>query len=130
MSVFCFEALSKFPYKRKEIYSENSLIHNSFYNVRSQRLGQHTNWDHSKGLVLLPCVAQWITGVIESVFECSGPTATALLHWQGQLSGRIPPLHLMPVPIFIQSTFPGHFGYRRLQYWLLLRKLLLKGIQS
>lgn len=70
----------------------------------------------------------WLTMVIESVFKCSGPHSTALLHWQGQFSGRIPPHHLLPPPLSTQPSFSGHFGYWQLQYWLLLRKLVHKEV--
>lgn len=83
---------------------------------------QHTNWDHSEGLLLQPSVDCWVPGVIESVFECSGPnsnstvTLTRSIQWKNSLTS----------PFFIQLCSSGRFGQWRLQYWLLLRKLLLK----
>lgn len=83
---------------------------------------QHTNWDHSKGLLLQPSVDCRVPGVIESVFECSGPnlnstvTLTRSIQWKNSLTS----------PFFIQLCSSARFGQWRLQYWLLLRKLLLK----
>lgn len=83
---------------------------------------QHTNWDHSEGLLLQPSVDCWVPEVIESVFECSGPnsnstvTLTRSIQWKNSLTS----------PFFIQLCSSGRFGQWRLQYWLLLRKLLLK----
>lgn len=56
-----------------------------------------------------------ISGVMESVFRCSGPNSKSIVTLTR-------PAHRKNGTLHLRSAFPGHCCHRRLSYWLLWNK--------